>query len=98
MKRAILAFCLILFGQIIFAQLIEEGSVLKYLDDGSDQGTTWQQPGFDDSSWAEGPAQLGYGDNDEATILGWGDNPSNRYITYYFRKTFEVPIRGKNPY
>ena len=40
MKRAILAFCLILFGQIIFAQLIEEGSVWKYLDDGSDQGTT----------------------------------------------------------
>ncbi len=97
MKRAILAFCLILFGQIIFAQLIEEGSVWKYLDDGSDQGTTWQQPGFDDSSWAEGPAQLGYGDNDEATVLKWGDDSSNKYITYYFQKTFNVSDPQEKP-
>jgi hypothetical protein len=32
------------------------GSVWNYLDDGSDQGTAWVQPGFDDRTWASGPS------------------------------------------
>ena len=44
----------------------------RYLDDGSDQGTAWVLPGFNDNGWAVGPAQLGYGDGDEATEVGFG--------------------------
>jgi hypothetical protein len=65
--------------------LTATGSVWKYLDDGSDQGTAWQAPGFDDSAWVSGAGQLGFGDGDEATILNAGQ------MTYYFRRTFTIP-------
>ncbi len=65
--------------------LVAEGSVWKYLDDGSDQGTAWKEPGFDDTSWQAGPAELGFGDGDEATVLQGG------FITYYFRQTIDIP-------
>jgi len=68
--------------------LIEAGSVWKYLDDGSDQGTAWRQPSYDDSGWDRGPAELGYGDGDEATVVGYGPDSDNKYVTTYFRHTF----------
>ena len=50
--------------------LVPPGANWKYLDNGSNQGTAWRSLSFDDSSWASGPAQLGYGDGGEATTLG----------------------------
>ncbi|HUS91547.1 MAG TPA: lamin tail domain-containing protein [Phycisphaerae bacterium] len=70
--------------------LIPQGALWRYLDDGSNQGTAWHQPGFNDSSWSAGPAQLGYGEGDEATVVDYGGNSSNKYITTYFRRTFQV--------
>jgi hypothetical protein len=70
--------------------LIDSNSVWKYLDNGTDQGTAWRAPGFDDSSWASGPGQLGYGDGDEATVVSFGPDPANKYITTYFRRAFDV--------
>jgi len=69
--------------------LVVTGSVWKYLDTGIDQGDAWVSPFFDDSAWASGPAELGFGDMDEATVLNRtpGGNP---LITAYFRQTFEV--------
>ena len=71
--------------------LVQRKSGWRYKDDGSNQGTAWRAPGFDDSSWALGRAQLGYGDGDEATTVSYGPNPNARYITTYFRHAFEVP-------
>lgn len=71
--------------------LIAAGSEWRYLDDGSDQGTAWTAPGFDDSSWALGYAELGYGDNDEVTEISFGPDSNNKYPTTYFRKTVNVP-------
>jgi hypothetical protein len=69
---------------------VSKGSVWRYLDDNSNQGTAWRDPAFDDSAWNSGPAQLGFGDGDEVTVINGG--PSNaRYITTYFRGTFDVP-------
>ena len=70
--------------------LIAAGSVWKYLDDGTDQGIGWRKPAFDDSKWAAGPAQLGYGDGDEATIVRFGPDPQHKQITTYFRQSFKV--------
>src|SRR5262249_37595118 len=50
--------------------LVPLGSVWRYLDNGTNAGTEWRNPSFDDSGWAFGPAQLGYGDGDEATVVG----------------------------
>ncbi len=70
--------------------LVTTGSVWKFLDDGSDQGNAWLGASFDDSTWKSGPAQLGYGDNDEATTVGYGPDAGNKYITTYFRRAFNV--------
>lgn len=69
---------------------VPQGAVWKYLDNGTNQGTVWQAPAFDDSAWAAGPAELGYGDNNEATVVSFGPNSSNKYITTYFRYQFNV--------
>jgi len=60
------------------------------LDDGSDQGTPWREPLFDDTPWSSGPAELGYGDSDEPTIVSYGPDTNSKYITTYFRRSFEV--------
>jgi PKD domain/Bacterial Ig domain/Carboxypeptidase regulatory-like domain len=70
--------------------LVPENAVWKYLDNGSDPGTAWRGATFNDASWASGPAQLGYGDGDEATVVGYGSDPNNKYITTYFRHAFTV--------
>ncbi|MBI3415686.1 MAG: lamin tail domain-containing protein [Verrucomicrobia bacterium] len=70
--------------------LVPTGSVWKYLDDNSDQGTAWRAPVFDDAKWDSGPAQLGYGDGDEATTLSFGPDGANKYVTTYFRRAFSV--------
>jgi hypothetical protein len=70
--------------------LISRGSVWRYKDDGSDQGTSWRHLNFSDRLWKQGPAQLGYGDNDEATIVSYGTSSGNKYPTTYFRHVFYV--------
>ena len=64
----------------------------KYLDNGTDQGTAWRNVGFNDAAWASGSSELGYGDvpADEATVVGFGPDPNNKYPTTYFRKVVTV--------
>jgi len=97
MKRSTFILLFVFLVSLSFSQIISQGSTWKYLDDGSDQGTAWQQPGFDDSGWAQGPAQLGYGDGDEATVLSYGSDPNHKYITYYFRQSFQVTDPDEKP-
>lgn len=68
--------------------LVPEGSDWQYLDDGSNQGTAWYGTNFNDSSWKTGTGQFGYGDGDEKTIVSYGANANNKFVTTYFRKTF----------
>ena len=70
--------------------LVPTGAVWKYLDNGSDQGPGWRRPEFNDGGWTSGPAQLGYGDGDEATLVSYGPNLGSKFITTYFRRSFTV--------
>ena len=70
--------------------LIENGALWKYLDNGSDQGSDWVELGFNDDDWNSGYAELGYGDGNETTLVGYGDDEDNKYITTYFRHMFMV--------
>lgn len=74
---------------------VAPGAVWRYLDNGSNQGTAWRASGFDDSTWASGPMQLGYGDGDEATVVSFGPDPANKYRTTYFRSTFNAANPGQ---
>ncbi len=72
------------------SSLILANATWKYLDNGSDQVTVWNTTSFDDSTWKSGKAELGYGDGDETTIVNFGPNATNKYITTYFRKSFSI--------
>ena len=70
--------------------LIAGGSIWRYSDRGLDLGTNWVQPHYDDSTWAQGPARLGYNIPGVATTVGYGPISTNKYITTYFRHSFVV--------
>jgi hypothetical protein len=72
--------------------LLSFNSSWKYLDNGSDQGTAWRAPAFNDSGWSNGLAQLGYGDSpvDETTFLRRTNAAGTTNITFYFRKAIQV--------
>ncbi|HKX86049.1 MAG TPA: metallophosphoesterase [Flavobacterium sp.] len=70
--------------------LISTGSSWKYLANGSNQGTAWRATTINETGWLQGNAQLGYGDGDETTVVSYGSSSSNKYITTYFRKTFNI--------
>jgi hypothetical protein len=70
--------------------LLPKGSVWSYLDDGSDQSNNWIDVDFDDSGWATGAAQFGYGEGDEATVVSFGPDSNDKYITTYFRTSFVI--------
>jgi predicted RNA-binding Zn ribbon-like protein len=69
---------------------IAKGATWRYLDNGSNQGTAWRGVGFNDAAWKVGAAELGYGDGGEATVVSYGPSSNNKYVTTYFRTTFNV--------
>ena len=70
--------------------LIEKESFWKYRDTGTYPGINWTENDFNDATWNVGQSQMGYGDGDENTVVSFGGDPDNKYITTYFRKTFVV--------
>jgi hypothetical protein len=80
---------------VLNGALVLPGSVWKYWDKGSLPATNWFAADYDDSGWTNsGPAELGYGDNNsEATVVSYGPNANNKYITTYFRHAFVVTNR-----
>ncbi|MEP6675537.1 MAG: metallophosphoesterase [Ferruginibacter sp.] len=67
------------------------GAAWKYLDNGTDQGTEWREPSFDDGPWASGFASFGYSTGGgQTTVTGYGPDPNNKYITTYFRKNLFI--------
>ncbi|MCM3781346.1 PA14 domain-containing protein [Neobacillus mesonae] len=74
--------------------LVEKNSAWRYLDTGTDQGTVWNAVYFDDSSWSEAPAPLGYAASgkgqDLNTWINYGGDSGNKHITTYFRQEFTL--------
>ena len=63
--------------------LIPANSVFKYLDNGSNQGTNWRLASFNDATWSQGAAELGFGDSPVTKI-------TSGKLAYYFRKTVSI--------
>lgn len=66
---------------------VSAGGAWKYLADGTDQGTAWRSNSFNDSTWINGVARLGFGGDGEATTIA---NAASNFVTFYFRQTFTV--------
>ncbi len=66
--------------------IVAAGSSWRFNDKGLNLSNSWIALAYDDSSWSNGVAQLGFGDGDEATTV-----KSNRQITTYFRRVFVNP-------
>jgi hypothetical protein len=102
MKTAVVWGLFMLVWQSTMAQtsttLVASGAIWSYSDKGSTPPSqpvgpityTWKDLGYDDSSptsWSTGASELGYGDGDESTVVSFGPNSTNKFITTYFRKT-----------
>lgn len=69
-----------LYGQ---KQIVNPRSTWKYLDNGSNQDSSWRSIEFNDDLWRSGKAELGYG-NSPLTELKRGK------VGYYFRKEIVI--------
>ena len=45
---------------------------------------------YNDSDWSTGYAEFGYGDGDETTVVNFGPDSDDKYISTYFRKVISV--------
>ena len=70
------------------------GSAWKYHALGLDLGVAWRTNAYNDASWPNGDAALGYANDPVAlnitTIVPYGPNASAKYPTTYFRKEFSI--------
>jgi len=72
--------------------LLPAGAEWRYNDSGDDLGIAWRQADFDDTTWAQGPAPLGYG-QEVSTEVSYGPDDQDKHLTTYFRTSFELPDR-----
>lgn len=68
--------------------VVRTGDVWRYHDLGAELGTSWKESDYDDSAWPTGPAPLGFGNDDEATLLANGR--CLKPVTTYFSETFTL--------
>ena len=69
--------------------LIDEGSPVKYVEPKRDipnekNPVGWTTPKFDDSDWDEGIFGVGYGDDDDNTVVGSKETTRSIYTRAYF--------------
>jgi len=70
-------------------KLIPPLSNWKYLDTGIYPGSSWKDVTFSET-WPQGCAWLGYNDENACTIISYGPDTQNKYISSLFRRTFRV--------
>ena len=75
--------------QLTNQMLISTGAAWNYQDNGQDPGPGWTALHHDTSSWKMGNSKLGYGEGDEATVVSFGPNAADKYLTTWFRHSFE---------
>lgn len=80
-----------------FEPIFELANLWAFHDGGENLGSDWSEVSYDDTSWATGNAELGYGDGDETTVVSFGQDANNKHITTYFRKTFVYSTVDNSP-
>lgn len=70
--------------------IIKRGDSWKYLESRDTPPGNWLSLTYDEENWKQGKGQFGYGDGDEATVMGYGGDSQNKMITAWFRKKFTI--------
>ena len=71
--------------------LLDKGGNWYYYDKGSLDGKNWNELSYNTFAWKQGTAPLGYSTRyTTPTTLSYGGNADNKYITYYFRRNFNI--------
>ena len=74
------------------AYVVTKDAEWKYLDNGTSlDGTAWNTLAYDNQTWSEGFAPLGYGDPMN-TVISYGPDSGNKYITTYFSKDITIDM------
>ncbi|MBT3748406.1 MAG: hypothetical protein HOG34_05425, partial [Bacteroidetes bacterium] len=71
-------------------ELVKKRSEWKYWDKGSRPASSWNQTDYNDLAWSSGNGVFGYGHSYVSTIMNFGTDEGNKYITTYFRKEFTI--------
>lgn len=74
----------------VTVSLLPAGSTWRYIDTNVPPAPAWTTAAFDDSALPSGPAPLGFGDPHIVTNVSFGPNAASKYITTWFRATFNV--------
>lgn len=76
--------------------LFDYGSAWKYLDNGSNQGTSWTGSTFNDAAWVSDTGFFGYNDTwitkcvNACGTVSCAPSCGTKYITTYFRKVINI--------
>lgn len=74
------------------SQWISRGETWRYFKGTQAPPSNWKDTGFDDADWLAGATGIGYGDDDDSTVLDdmrqTGAQPG--YLAVFLRKTFTV--------
>ncbi|MCP4308034.1 MAG: hypothetical protein GY788_24810 [bacterium] len=85
MRSPLASTLLLLSGMLLMAPtcgggtyLVTPGDTWRNWDQGSlDSSPDWMTAAYPDTAWGSGASELGFGDGDEATVLGFGGDPQN---------------------
>ncbi len=70
---------------------ILSGDEWNYLDNGTDlTATAWKTLNYNDTTWSYGPSALGYNNANTNTVVSFGPDANDKYITTYFRKRVNI--------
>ncbi len=70
--------------QVFYDNVIAQEDSFYYTLGSASIPAEWKNPGFDVSSWENGPSGFGYGDNDDATVVPAGT------LSVFIRKEFQL--------
>ncbi len=73
--------------QVESETILQVGDSLRYFKGESPPPGDWNSFEFDDSNWLSGRSGIGYGDNDDNTVL---NDMRQNYLSVYVRMEFEI--------
>jgi len=68
--------------------VVYDSMVWRYWPGSSNPGTNWNTPTFNDQLWQQGRGGIGYGDNDDRTLI-------DPVLSVFLRKKFTITNRAK---